>query len=54
MGGGANNDAYLAALALEHRASVVCCDFGDFDGVQWDRPDVLIWTAHRVLVIAAI
>jgi toxin-antitoxin system PIN domain toxin len=45
VGSGANlvNDAHLAALAVEHRASIVSydSDFGRFDGVRWDRPDAL-------------
>lgn len=45
VGGGGNlvNDAHLAALALEHRASVVSYDrdFGRFTGLRWDRPDDL-------------
>ena len=46
MGTGGNlvNDAHLAALALEHRASIVSydSDFGRFEGVRWDRPDALV------------
>ncbi|KAA1244883.1 type II toxin-antitoxin system VapC family toxin, partial [Mycobacterium simiae] len=42
VGTGANlvNDAHLAALAVEHRASIVSydSDFGRFGGVRWDRP----------------
>lgn len=43
-GGNLVNDAHLAALALEHRASVVSydTDFGRFDGVRWDTPDALL------------
>lgn len=41
-GSGANltNDAHLAAIALEHRATVVSFDgdFGRFPGVKWERP----------------
>ena len=41
-GAGANlvNDAHLAALAVEHRCSVVSYDndFSRFDGVVWERP----------------
>lgn len=41
-GEGANltNDAHLAALAVEHRASVVSfdSDFQRFPGVRWERP----------------
>ena len=35
------NDAHLAALAIEHRATVVTFDtgFGRFDGVRAKRPD---------------
>lgn len=34
------NDAHLAALALEHHATVVTfdADFGRFAGVRWARP----------------
>ena len=34
------NDAHLAALALEHKASVVSFDddFDRFPGVRWERP----------------
>jgi uncharacterized protein len=39
---GANlvNDAHLAALAIEHRGTVVSYDndFGRFDGVRWRTP----------------
>lgn len=43
-GGNLVNDAHLAALALEHRASIVSydSDFGRFDGVRCDRPDTLV------------
>ena len=43
-GGNLVNDAHLAALAIEHRASIVSydSDFGRFDGVRWDRPDALV------------
>ncbi|MCL2393368.1 MAG: PIN domain-containing protein [Acidimicrobiaceae bacterium] len=39
-GGNLVADAHLAALALEHRASVVSydSDFGRFPGVSWRRP----------------
>lgn len=41
-GAGANlvNDAHLAALAVEHRCSVVSYDndFSRFEGVVWERP----------------
>jgi uncharacterized protein len=34
------NDAHLAALAIEHRGSVVSydSDFARFPGVRWERP----------------
>ncbi|TPG34159.1 type II toxin-antitoxin system VapC family toxin [Mycolicibacterium hodleri] len=43
-GGNLVNDAHLAALAIEHRASVVTYDrdFGRFDGVRWDAPAALL------------
>jgi uncharacterized protein len=43
-GGNLVNDAHLAALAVEHRASIVSydSDFGRFDGVRWDPPDALL------------
>jgi toxin-antitoxin system PIN domain toxin len=43
-GGNLVNDAHLAALAVEHRASIVSYDhdFGRFTGVRWDRPDALL------------
>jgi toxin-antitoxin system PIN domain toxin len=36
------NDAHLAALALEHRATIVTfdSDFARFPGVRWERPAV--------------
>jgi toxin-antitoxin system PIN domain toxin len=40
-GGNLTTDAHLAALAIEHGATVVTWD-GDFDrfvGVRWQRPD---------------
>ena len=39
-GGNLVNDAHLAALALEHRATVVSfdTDFGRFPGVRWETP----------------
>lgn len=42
-GGNLVNDAHLAALAIEHRATIVTydSDFGRFDGVRWDAPDSL-------------
>jgi toxin-antitoxin system PIN domain toxin len=43
-GGNLVNDAHLAALAIEHRASVVTydSDFGRFDGMRWYTPDSLL------------
>ena len=43
-GGNLVNDAHLAALAIEHRGSVVTYDrdFGRFDGVRWDTPETLL------------
>jgi len=43
-GGNLVNDAHLAALAVEHRGSVVSydSDFGRFPAVRWDRPDALL------------
>ena len=43
-GGNLVNDAHLAALAIEHRGSVVTYDhdFGRFDGVRWDTPESLL------------
>jgi len=43
-GGNLVNDAHLAALGIEHRASIVSydSDFGRFAGVRWDRPDALL------------
>lgn len=42
LGGGANlvNDAHLAALAVEHRCTIVSFDndFGRFEGVRWEMP----------------
>lgn len=39
-GGNLVNDAHLAALALEHRCSIVSFDndFGRFSGVEWNEP----------------
>lgn len=39
-GGNLVNDAHLAALAIEHRATVVSFDndFGRFPGVRWEQP----------------
>ena len=43
-GGNLVNDAHLAALAVEHRATIVSydSDFGRFDGVQWRHPADLL------------
>ncbi|WP_370331031.1 type II toxin-antitoxin system VapC family toxin [Mycolicibacterium hippocampi] len=43
-GGNLVNDAHLAALAIEHRGSVVTYDhdFGRFDGIRWDTPESLL------------
>jgi toxin-antitoxin system PIN domain toxin len=43
-GGNLVNDGHLAALAVEHRASIVSydTDFGRFDGVRWQTPDALL------------
>lgn len=40
VGGNLVNDAHLAALAIEHRGTVVSYDndFSRFDGVTWERP----------------
>lgn len=40
-GGNLVNDAHLAALALQHRASVVTfdSDFARFPDVRWERPN---------------
>lgn len=40
VGGNLVNDAHLAALAVEHRATVVTydTDFARFPGVRWQRP----------------
>ncbi len=42
VGGNLVNDAHLAALALEHDATVVSfdTDFGRFAGLGWERPSV--------------
>lgn len=44
VGGNLVNDAHLAALSIEHRASIVSydSDFGRFDGIRWDTPDALV------------
>jgi uncharacterized protein len=43
-GGNLVNDAHLAALAIEHQATIVSYDhdFGRFADVRWDRPDDLL------------
>lgn len=43
-GGNLVNDAHLAALAIEHRASVVTydSDFGRFGGMRWHTPESLL------------
>lgn len=43
-GGNLVNDGHLAALSVEHRATIVSydSDFGRFDGVRWQRPDDLL------------
>ena len=43
-GGNLVNDAHLAALAIEHRASIVSydADFGRFDGLRWATPESLL------------
>ena len=40
VGGNLVNDAHLAALALEHRCTIVSYDhdFSRFEGVTWERP----------------
>ncbi len=42
VGGNLVNDAHLAALAIEHRCTVVSFDhdFSRFDGVTWEQPTV--------------
>jgi uncharacterized protein len=41
VGGNLVNDAHLAALAVEHRCTVVSFDndFDRFDGVSWEAPE---------------
>jgi hypothetical protein len=41
-GGNLVSDAHLAALAIEHGATVISydSDFGRFEGVAWSMPDV--------------
>lgn len=43
-GGNLVNDGHVAALAIEHRATVVSydSDFGRFEGVTWQTPDALV------------
>lgn len=43
-GGNLVNDAHLAAIALEQRATLVSYDndFGRFPGINWQRPDNLL------------
>lgn len=43
-GGNLVNDAHLAALAVEHRATIVSYDndFSRFPGVRWQTPDELL------------
>lgn len=43
-GGNLVNDAHLAAIALEHRVSIVSYDndFDRFPGVRWDSPSNLL------------
>ncbi|MGV0838347.1 TA system VapC family ribonuclease toxin [Mycolicibacterium thermoresistibile] len=43
-GGNLVGDAHLAALALEHRASIVSydSDFSRFENIRWDTPDSLL------------
>jgi len=43
-GGNLTNDAHLAALAIEHRGTVVSydTDFARFSGVSWARPEDLL------------
>lgn len=40
VGGNLVNDAHLAALAIEHRGTIVTFDhgFGRFAGVRWETP----------------
>lgn len=42
-GGNLVNDAYLAAIAIDHKATVVSfdVDFGRFPALRWRRPDEL-------------
>lgn len=43
-GGNLVNDGHLAALAVEHRATIVSydSDFGRFEGVAWRTPEALL------------
>ena len=43
-GGNLGNDGHLAALAIEHRGTVVSydSDFGRFEGISWATPDTLL------------
>ncbi|MGV0991150.1 MAG: type II toxin-antitoxin system VapC family toxin [Candidatus Nanopelagicales bacterium] len=43
-GGNLVNDGHLAALAVEHRGTIVSYDndFGRFAGVTWQTPDALL------------
>lgn len=43
-GGNLVNDGHLAALAVEHRGTIVSYDndFGRFGGVTWQTPDALL------------
>lgn len=43
-GGNLVSDGHLAALAVEHRATIVSydSDFGRFEGVTWQTPDALL------------
>jgi toxin-antitoxin system PIN domain toxin len=43
-GGNLVNDGHLAALAIEHRGTIVSYDndFGRFGGVMWQTPDALL------------
>lgn len=43
-GGNLVNDGHLAALAIEHRGTIVSYDndFGRFGGVKWLTPDALL------------
>ena len=47
-GGNLVNDTHLAALAIEHRATIVTydADFGRFDQTNWRTPDSLLGQAQ--------